>query len=36
MLQRALKTGAELEFLYRLNISESEMLIACIRLRVEG
>jgi len=36
MLQRVLKTDADLEFLTKLNISELEMLIACIRDRVEN
>ena len=36
MLQRVLKTDADLEFLIKLNISEIESLIACIRDRVEN
>jgi hypothetical protein len=36
MLQRVLKTDADLDFLLKLNISEIESLIACIRDRVEN
>ncbi|MDX2511004.1 MAG: hypothetical protein QNK25_03045 [Desulfobacterales bacterium] len=36
MMQRVLKTDAELEFLTKLDISELEILIACIRDRVEN
>ncbi len=36
MMQRVLKTDAELEFLTILDISELEILIACIRDRVEN
>ena len=36
MLQRVLKTDADLEFLLKLNIAELENLIACIRDRVEN
>jgi hypothetical protein len=34
MLQRVLKTDADLEFLLKLTMSELESLIACIRDRV--
>ena len=36
MLQRVLKTDADQEFLTKLKISELEILIACIRDRVEN
>ena len=36
MLQRVLKTDADLEFLKKLDITELELLIACIRDRVEN
>jgi len=36
MLQRVLKTDADLEFLRKLDTAELEMLIACIRDRVEN
>ena len=35
ILQKVLKTDADLDFLSKLEISELEMLIACIRDRVE-
>jgi hypothetical protein len=36
ILQKVLKTDADLDFLSKLEISELEMLIACIRDRVEN
>ncbi len=36
ILQKVLRTDADLEFLTKLEISELEMLIACIRDRVES
>ena len=36
MLKRVLKTDADLEFLLKLNVSELETLIACIRDGVEN
>ena len=36
MLQRVLKTDADLKFLKKLDITELELLIACIRDRVEN
>ena len=36
MLQKVLKTDADLEFLSKLDISEFEILIVCIRDRVES
>ena len=36
MLQRVLKTDADLEFLLKLNVSDLETLIACIRDGVEN
>ena len=36
ILQRVLQTDADLEFLKKLNISEIESLIACIRDRIEN
>ena len=36
MLKRVLKTDAGLEYLMKLEIAELELLIACIRDRVEN
>ena len=36
ILQRVLQTDANLEFLEKLDIAELEVLIACIRDRVEN
>ena len=36
ILQKVLKTDVDLDFLSELEISELEMLIACIRDRVEN